>query len=290
MSFLLRFDGRTIPLPVGELLVGRDEQCQLVVDDPNVSRMHLSLIVTQDSVHVRDLGSRNGVWLEGKRVVSAQRAKPGDVIRLGDTELVLARTSEAPQVQSRRRDTLDIDVTTAPATRVGVQMVPPASVARPASSLPLVAGLADKSLAQGRVDEAERIAEGTLTDLLRDAKKGVVDDALMQIATRCAVKLATATERGRWIDYLFDLHAAPGAVLPTPVVDSLYDLVRRVPDVSRGRLRDYVSRLDAVQPTLSATEKFSVRRIAGLEAVIASAAPAGRVPSGRAPARSRPEH
>ncbi len=68
----------------GELIVGREEGCPIHLLGNDVSRRHASL--RQDTaglgVEVVDLGSRNGVWVNGQRV-SASPLRRGDVVRLG---------------------------------------------------------------------------------------------------------------------------------------------------------------------------------------------------------------
>lgn len=81
--------GAVIPLPLTGLDVGRAPENGLCLPEPEVSRHHARLMVAPDlqSVHLRDLGSTNGVYVNGRRVV----ADPGpvwlraeDVLRIGN--------------------------------------------------------------------------------------------------------------------------------------------------------------------------------------------------------------
>ncbi|HET8662065.1 MAG TPA: FHA domain-containing protein [Micromonosporaceae bacterium] len=65
------------------VVVGRDPACHLVVDDPLVSRRHAEVGWVDGAWSVRDLDSRNGTYLAGRRVATAPVA-PGAEIRLGD--------------------------------------------------------------------------------------------------------------------------------------------------------------------------------------------------------------
>ncbi|HZN18075.1 MAG TPA: FHA domain-containing protein [Micromonosporaceae bacterium] len=65
------------------VVVGRDPACHLVVDDPLVSRRHAEVGWVDGAWAVRDLDSRNGTYLAGRRVATAPVA-PGAEIRLGD--------------------------------------------------------------------------------------------------------------------------------------------------------------------------------------------------------------
>jgi DNA-binding CsgD family transcriptional regulator len=74
-----------IELAEGTLLVGRHSTCDLVLKDSSISRFHAELTVHGDLIHLRDLNSRNGTFLDGERVQSAnvragQRLNFGDVV------------------------------------------------------------------------------------------------------------------------------------------------------------------------------------------------------------------
>jgi hypothetical protein len=67
-------------------LIGRSRDCDAVLDDPNVSRRHAELRRDGGAWVVADLGSTNGVKVNGRRVEEA-RLSPGDEIRIGLTDL-----------------------------------------------------------------------------------------------------------------------------------------------------------------------------------------------------------
>jgi hypothetical protein len=64
------------------LTIGRGADCSLPVRDPFVSRRHAELLRREDSWLLRDLGSTNGVWVNGWRVREAE-VRVGDEVRLG---------------------------------------------------------------------------------------------------------------------------------------------------------------------------------------------------------------
>ncbi|MCU0269689.1 MAG: FHA domain-containing protein [Acidimicrobiales bacterium] len=68
--------------------VGRD--CHgILLEDPTVSRRHLTLEPTPAGLVLVDLGSANGTIVDGRRVEGPVALHAGDVIRLGETELVV---------------------------------------------------------------------------------------------------------------------------------------------------------------------------------------------------------
>ena len=79
----LRVGGRTELLGAGGAVLGRSREADVVVDDPNVSRKHAEVRPSGGSWIVRDLGSTNGVKVNGRRIEGPQSLKQGDVIELG---------------------------------------------------------------------------------------------------------------------------------------------------------------------------------------------------------------
>ena len=67
--------GRTL------VVVGRHPQCDVRLESAQVSRRHCCLAELNGEVLVRDLGSRNGIWINGRRVRSG-RLQPGDELSI----------------------------------------------------------------------------------------------------------------------------------------------------------------------------------------------------------------
>ncbi|MEO6574254.1 MAG: sigma 54-interacting transcriptional regulator [Polyangiaceae bacterium] len=76
-------------------LVGSAPAAGIVISDPAVSRIHAELELRNDGVWVKDLGSRNGTFVDGVMVVGARIPERGK-ITLGSTELSLADTAPEP--------------------------------------------------------------------------------------------------------------------------------------------------------------------------------------------------
>ena len=72
-----------------ELVIGRDSACDLVFDDPAISRQHVRVFLAGGVVYLEDLGSQNGTFLNGARVEMPSILRSGDEITLGDTALRL---------------------------------------------------------------------------------------------------------------------------------------------------------------------------------------------------------
>jgi pSer/pThr/pTyr-binding forkhead associated (FHA) protein len=74
-----------------DVTIGR-EDCDVTPNDHQVSRRHLALKPVGDDLHVEDLGSSNGTFVNGHRISESVSAGDGDVIRLGTSEAIVQVT------------------------------------------------------------------------------------------------------------------------------------------------------------------------------------------------------
>jgi predicted component of type VI protein secretion system len=85
---LLAVGGRRLLVPPGGGTVGRSRDCDVVLEDAGVSRRHAELRPGPDGWTVADLGSTNGVRVNGTQVRGVQLLRSGDLLELGSTEIV----------------------------------------------------------------------------------------------------------------------------------------------------------------------------------------------------------
>jgi hypothetical protein len=94
---ILDVNGERMPLAAPGIVVGRGNDADLRVNDPGVSRRHVEFRVTEDAngprVTVHDLGSTNGVLVNGRRVEDATLTD-GAEIRIGNSVLVFHQRTE----------------------------------------------------------------------------------------------------------------------------------------------------------------------------------------------------
>jgi hypothetical protein len=83
---LLIAEGRRNVLSGERVMVGRSRECDVVVSDPNVSRRHIELRRGERGWAAVDLGSTNGMKINGRRLGHAE-LEPGDRITIGITDL-----------------------------------------------------------------------------------------------------------------------------------------------------------------------------------------------------------
>lgn len=76
--------GKVFELGKNEMYIGRDVSNDIVVNDSEVSRKHARLVVQAGGLVVEDLGSTNGTFVNGQRLMGPHVLRPGEVIMLGE--------------------------------------------------------------------------------------------------------------------------------------------------------------------------------------------------------------
>jgi hypothetical protein len=85
---LLAVGGKRLLVPPGGATIGRSRDCEIVLDDTGVSRRHARLSPGRGRWEIEDLGSTNGVLVNGRAITGAQPLEPGDRLELGTTEIL----------------------------------------------------------------------------------------------------------------------------------------------------------------------------------------------------------
>jgi len=88
-------------------VVGRDPDCDVVLSSRSVSRKHAIVEKRGESWVARDLGSANGLFVEGKRVAEAALA-PGASLRFGDVEATFAPGAQPTPSAERLAQSLSV--------------------------------------------------------------------------------------------------------------------------------------------------------------------------------------
>jgi len=99
--------GRQIVLDKAVMLIGRQSDCDVVLDNSRkVSRKHCALAQVNDRYVVRDLASMNGVTVNGERVKREAPLCVGDEIAFGDVRFRLCDTNQVPKNQQNEAEPL----------------------------------------------------------------------------------------------------------------------------------------------------------------------------------------
>jgi predicted component of type VI protein secretion system len=262
----------------GELVFGRADDSGIVIDDPLVSRTHARLrIVSGDEVMLEDLNSTNGVFINGVRLNRSTAAlNEGDRLLLGTTEISVFTTRSSAKLSLQQRiGTIHL------ASRAGqIAEPPPASgprAARPApasdelpptersDTMELVGKLADRLVAQGKVQDATRILSAHLDNILLGASSGLsVTNVVLDHATRYALRLHIWTGSTTWIDYVFELHVACKHAPTAVSLDALETVYPLASGADRRLVEHLVQTLEARPGGVRPGEEARVARLLDL--------------------------
>lgn len=225
--FKIRLGGKTMVVPEGEHDIGRNLDCWLTLDDELASRNHARLHVAGDRGEVEDLGSRNGTFVNDRRLTGRQIIRRGDKIRIGREilEVLGADSAGAPTEED------DLKRTLAPGEDTRFPN--------------LMGQLALKSLKVGKIKEAERYASALNNQLLSAGVNADHPAAVSCVDTLLAV--AEKTAGGVWMDRVFRLFAHHGWVMTPEVLDRVRKVLDRIPRVPGTALRDYERRLRSLR-------------------------------------------
>lgn len=97
--------GAAVPIKKDRFIIGRGKDCTLRAGSEAISRNHCELLVTESGVTVRDMGSRNGTYVNDEKITGVKTLSNGDTLRIGPLEFRYEAEGElkqakAPKVQS----------------------------------------------------------------------------------------------------------------------------------------------------------------------------------------------
>lgn len=230
-------------LPEGHHDVGRLGECWLVLDDDLVSRTHARFHIGADSTELEDLGSRNGTFINGDRLIGRRALQDGDRIRIGREVIEVLGLGS-----SMSGDEDDLRRTLAPGEDTRFPS--------------MIGQLVEKSIKAGKVKEAERYAMA-LSSQLAAARVPVTHPAA-EACNRCMIQLADKTASGSWIDRLFKLYAQQAWIMSPATVEQVRSALNRIPRVPGSGLRDYEQALRALAREGTAVPAELVHSIAEL--------------------------
>jgi hypothetical protein len=238
VRFRLRFLLQEIDLTPGVTTIGRSAACQITIDDPLVSREHARVKVEGGRAFVEDLGSRNGVAVNGKPIKNLVELADGDRIRVGSQELVLCAVGSSTTEKAQRRTTgfmchcavcgipYPAESPACPACGSRERTQPEDTLAAPRSdrdwSLELAAEAIARALDRRSWEDVERLLlRARLHVEQRLADGGRIDRRPLHGVADAAVALATATGELAWVRWALGLYATLGQTPPPGITHGL---------------------------------------------------------------------
>lgn len=218
--YRLRFLLQEFDVVGPDVTIGRSPECHITIEDPLISRQHARIVVSDDRPRVSDLGSRNGVRVNGRQITGEHELRHGDRIRLGTQELVFlvvsrrARTSRTtgfmrvchacatPYPENSQhcphcgaRETPDED------TISGFMVEPSRSW-----TFQLLGEVIERALETGRAAEADRVLRRAARELdLRVERGGPVEEAQLDSISALAVRVGRLQGATEWLAWALGL-------------------------------------------------------------------------------------
>ena len=260
--YRLRFLLQEFDLPHGATVIGRSLDCNLTIEDPLVSRQHARIAVDDEGGVVEDLGSRNGVRVNGIPVRDPTRLRDGDRVRIGTQDFVFCRVDPAGKAHSKTTGVLRLcahcrlpyprELIACPNCE-GTEQTEEDTLSgnfgaqdQAAWSVQLLVEALERALTLGRINDAERIVRSASQRIEEAIVNGEAVDpkALGALAVQAAAT-TLVTNDPTWGLWVLDAYRRTGRVPPLGVVECLGEVVGRHPGVLRGALGDLLEQLGA---------------------------------------------
>lgn len=94
--------GRCFPLDRAIVSVGRDQECDVVINDASISRKHVQFLRQRDGDYVQDLGSRNGTQVNDEPLLNPKLLHAGDVVLIGNIHLEYSAMPEVRPISGKQ--------------------------------------------------------------------------------------------------------------------------------------------------------------------------------------------
>lgn len=239
--YRLRFLLQELELAGPEVVLGRSPDCQVTIEDPLVSRRHATISLAGTHPTIVDLGSRNGVRLNGELISERAVLQNNDRIRLGTQDLVFLvvdpeRSTRQTRATGMIRQCLHCSRPfpgESPAcphcgTVVGAQTQTAefdtitGLVVEPGAgwAFQLLGEVVERALNADRMAEAERALQRAAKEIDERVRnnRGLDTLSLSKLSVY-AFRLALALGRLEWVRWALELHKAHGAMVSSDLLD-----------------------------------------------------------------------
>jgi hypothetical protein len=249
----------------------------LTIEDPLVSREHARITIDDDGARIEDLGSRNGVRVNGLVVKGPAPLHDGDRVRIGTQDLVFcgvdasgrsrAKTTGVLRLCAKCRLPFARETISCPHC-AATEQTDEGAVAthsedyRATWSIQLIVEALDRALALGRLADAERLLRRAAAQLEELAMTdGVVDAQSIESVAAKASELALAADDPTWAHWTLELYRRMGSIPALEVTDRLAEATVRHPTALRGPLVGLVDHLHASEAGGSHDEVEALTRL-----------------------------
>ncbi len=268
-------------MPRGATVIGRSLDCNLTIEDPLVSRQHARIVIDDVGEHVEDMGSRNGVRVNGVQIKGPTPLADGDRVRIGTQDFVFCRVDPAGKAHSKTTGVLRLcskchlpyprESVSCPNCEATEQTDEETlsgtfgNESQTAWNVQLLVEALERALSLGRVQDAERIvrrATAQVEELV--ANGGAIDPKALAALAMQAASATTATNDPTWLLWVLDIYRRTDRVPPVEVVDRVGDASAEHAGVVRGALEGLLRQLRVGAPSAVPADAEALVRLEGI--------------------------
>ena len=290
--FRLRFLLQELDLHGPCVALGRSPACQVTIDDALVSRRHAEIILEGNRAQIRDLGSRNGVRVNGRLIRGEVELAHEDRIRLGSQDIIFLASFDEGDLRSPRSTgsisqcmgcskpfpaesrtcphcgTPSPDATNAD----GLLQTVTGILAEPESAwaFELLGEVVDRALRAGRVAEAERTLQRARDEVAqRQGGQAPVEASSLSRLGAYAVRLAEIQGKPDWAIWALSQHRSLGAMLSSELLDRLEKVDPELRESCANELKGVLEAWRDRDGTQRVSDQLELDRAGRLAALVA---------------------
>jgi hypothetical protein len=244
-----------------DIVLGRSPDCQITIDDPLVSRQHARIVIKGNDARVVDLGSRNGVRVNGNLIRGEALLKHNDRVRLGTQDLVFLVVEEnQPRIARSTGYMMHCEScgrpfpgesAVCPHCGQAVETTSPSSYdtitglvvdSQTSWTFQLLGEVIERALAAGRAPEAERMFQRAAQDVSdRIVRKVPLEPKHLQSIAVYAMRLSKLLADARWANWVLEIYGQCKLLPNSEVLDHLEALPTPLKTMLKPRLQAVLS-------------------------------------------------
>ncbi len=233
--YRLRFLLQEFDLPRGITIIGRSLDCHLTIEDPLVSRQHARIVIDDAGAYVEDMGSRNGVRVDGATIRGPTQLIDGMRIRIGTQDFLFCNVEIPGKAATKTTGVLRLCAS--------CRMPYP----REAPSCPNCEATEqtdEDTLTGVGPSEGAHSARAWSAQLLVEALDRFDGASIAAIASRAAA-MSLATNNATWSLWVLDIYRRIGLVPPADVVERLAEVALEHRSLVLGAVTSLLEHLGA---------------------------------------------
>jgi hypothetical protein len=286
VRYRLRFVLQELDLPVGGTIIGRSLDCHLTLEDPLVSRRHARIVVDETGARIEDMGSRNGVRVNGAVIREPVSLRNGDRVRIGTQDFVFTCVDPAGRAHSRTTGQLRLcancrlpyprELLACPNCEATEQtdddtLTGSGRTAAHAWNVQLMVESLERALKLSRIEDAERIVQRAIAQIEEVVAGGGALDPTA-LAGLCAQAAATTLASGdpAWAHWVIDVYGRTQQVPPSEVIERLNEVATLHPTLVLSAIDEMLRRIESrasQEPSAPDGVLFSNEEIEGLHRI-----------------------